>query len=101
LPTVVNHQLNTGTMSQIKRRTEQIKRYYLDRRQAEKHCEDIEAYLEQELRAYIKYAVNRILEGSVMTHRQRVDFVRSWMRSWLGDDQLHKRVQKPKSRPRR
>ena len=83
-------------MSQIKRRTDQIRRYYLDRRQAEKHCEDIEAYLEQELRAYIKYAVNVILQGSVMTHRQRVDFVRSWMRSWLKDDQLHKRVHKSK-----
>ena len=88
-------------MSQVKRRTDQIRKYYLDRRQAEKHCEDIEAYLEQELRAYIKFAVNVILEGSVMTHRQRVDFVRSWMRSWLKDDQLHKRVHKPKLRSRR
>jgi hypothetical protein len=81
-------------MTQIKRRTEQIKHYYLDRRQAEKHCEDIEAYFEQELRNYIKYAVNHILEGSVMTHRQRVDFVRGWMRSWLSDAQLHRRVRK-------
>lgn len=88
-------------MSQVKRRTDQIRKYYLDRRQAEKHCEDIEAYLEQELRAYIKFAANVILEGSVMTHRQRVDFMRSWMRSWLKDDQLHKRVHKPKLRSRR
>ena len=93
-------QLNTH-MSQIKRRTDQIRRYYLDRRQAEKHCEDIEAYLEQQLKGYIKFAVTTILEGSVMTHRQRVDFVRSWMRSWLKDYQLHKRVQKPKLRSRR
>ena len=81
-------------MTQIKRRTDQIKHYYLDHKQAEKHCEDIEAYLEQELRNYIKYAVNHILEGSVMTHRQRVDFVRGWMRSWLSDAQLHRRVNK-------
>jgi hypothetical protein len=78
--------------SQIPRRTQQIKRYYLDRRQAEKHCEDIEAYMETELRAYIKYAANHLLEGSTMTHRQRVDFVRSWMRSWLADDALHRRI---------
>jgi hypothetical protein len=78
--------------SQIPKRTRQIERHYLDRRMAERHCEDIEAYLEQELRAYIKYAVNTILRGSVMTHRQRVDFVRGWMRSWLSDDQLHRRV---------
>lgn len=78
--------------SQIPRRTQQIKRYYLDRRQAEKHCEDIEAYLETELRAYIKYAANHLLEGSTMTHHQRVDFVRSWMRSWLSDDRLHRRI---------
>ena len=81
--------------SQIPKRTRQIQRHYLDRAVAQRHCEDIEAYLEQELRGYIKYAVNTILRGSVMTHRQRVDFVRGWMRSWLADDQLHRRVQKP------
>ena len=65
---------------------------------ARKHCEDIEAYLENELRAYIKYASNHILDGSLMTHRQRVDFVRGWMRSWLDDRRLHLRVQKPKAK---
>ena len=59
-------------------------------------CKDIEAYLEVDLKNYIKYAVNHILEGSVMTHRQRVDFVRGWMRSWLSDAQLHRRVRKTK-----
>jgi hypothetical protein len=82
--------------SQVPKRLRQIRRYYLDNQRAQKHCEDIEAYLEQELRGYIKYAVNTILEGSVMTHRQRVDFVRGWMRSWLADDHLYRRVQKPK-----
>ena len=80
--------------SQVPKRTQEIARYYLDRKRAERHCEDIEGYLEQELRAYIKYAVNTILRGSVMTHRQRVDFVRGWMRSWLRDDQLYRRVTK-------
>lgn len=84
--------------SQVPKRLKQIQRYYLDHKRAQKHCEDIEAYLEQELRGFIKYAVNTILEGSVMTHRQRVDFVRSWMRSWLKDDQLHRRVRKPRAR---
>jgi hypothetical protein len=56
--------------------------------------------MEQQLRGYIKCAVNEILRGSVMTHRQRVDFVRGWMRSWLSDDGLHRRVTKPKSRDR-
>ena len=69
-----------------------IRGHYLDRRQAEKHCEDIDAYLETELRAYIKYAANHLLRGSTMTHRQRVDFVRSWMRSWLRDERLHRRI---------
>lgn len=82
--------------SQVPKRLRQIERYYLDRRMAQRHCEDIEAYLEQELRSYIKHAVTHILRGSVMTHRQRVDFVRGWMRSWLADDHLYRRVLKPK-----
>lgn len=87
-------------MTQVPKRTRQIQRYYLDREMARRHCEDIEAYMEQQLRGYIKCAVNEILRGSVMTHRQRVDFVRGWMRSWLSDDGLHRRVTKPKSRDR-
>ena len=66
-------------MSQVPRRTKQIQRYYLDKKQAEKHCKDIELYFEQELRSYMKYAVNVILQGSILTHRQRVDFVRGWI----------------------
>ena len=85
-------------MTQVPRRKKQIERYYLDHSMAERHCRDIEAYFESELRAYIKYAVNHILEGSIMTHQQRVDFVRGWMRSWLKDDRLHIKVIKPKSR---
>ena len=98
--TRVSTELNTVIMSQVKRRTNQIKRYYLDRKMAERHCEDIEAYLEQQLRSYLKHAAYEILRGSIMTHRQRVDFVRGWMRSWLSDDTLYKRVVKPKSRDR-
>ena len=82
--------------SQVSKRTRQIQRHYLDKKQAEKHCIDIEKYFEQELRAYLKYAVNVILQGSILTHRQRVDFVRGWMRSWLSDDRLHKRLHKHK-----
>ena len=85
-------------MIHISKRTKQIKRYYLDSKMAERHCADIEAYLETELRAYIKYATNHILEGSIMTHKQRVDFVRGWMRTWLADDRLHRKVIKPKTR---
>jgi hypothetical protein len=33
-----------------------------------------------------------------MTHKQRVDFVRGWMRTWLADDRLHRKVIKPKTR---
>jgi len=91
-------QLNTVIMNEVQRRLKQIKRYYLDSKMAERHCEDIESYMDNELRAYIKYAVNHILEGSLMTHRQRVDFVRGWMRKWLANDRLHTRVQKPKLR---
>jgi hypothetical protein len=82
--------------SQVPKRTKQIQRHYLDKKQAEKHCVDIEMYMEQELRAYLKYAVNVILRGSILTHRQRVDFIRGWMRSWLSDDKLHKRLTKNK-----
>tara|TARA_B100000941_G_C28499368_1_gene553036 strand:+ start:1486 stop:1743 length:258 start_codon:yes stop_codon:yes gene_type:complete len=85
-------------MTDTNKRARQIDRYYLDKKMARKHCEDIEAYLENELRAYIKYASNHILDGSLMTHRQRVDFVRGWMRSWLDDRRLHLRVQKPKAK---
>ena len=87
-------------MSQVPRRTRQIQRYYLDKKQAQKHCKDIELYFEQELRSYMKYAVNVILQGSILTHRQRVDFVRGWMRAWLGDDKLHKRLHKHKNSSR-
>ena len=86
--------------SQVPKRTQQIRRYYLDAQMAQRHCEDIEAYMEQQLRGYLKHAVHEILRGSLMTHRQRVDFVRGWLRSWLADDQLHRRVVKPKSRDR-
>ncbi len=86
--------------SQVPKRTKQIGKYYLDKKMAQRHCEDIEAYLEEQLRSYIKHAVYEILRGSIMTHRQRVDFVRGWIRSWCGDDTLHKRVTKPKSRDR-
>jgi len=48
----------------------------------------------------MKYAVNVILQGSILTHRQRVDFVRGWMRSWLGNDKLHKRLHKHKNSSR-
>ena len=82
--------------SQVSKRTRQIQRHYLDKKQAEKHCIDIEKYFEQELRAYLKYAVNVILQGSILTHRQRVDFVRGGMRSWLSDTRLHKRLHKRK-----
>jgi|TARA_B100000686_G_scaffold354527_1_gene465264 hypothetical protein len=82
--------------SQVPKRTKQIERHYLDKKQAEKHCIDIERYMEQELYAYLKYAVNTILEGSILTHRQRVDFVRGWMRSWLANDKLRKRIPRKK-----
>ena len=85
-------------MTDTNKRARQIGRYYLDKKMARKHCEDIEAYLENELRAYIKYASNHILDGSLMTHRQRVDLVRGWMRIWLDDRRLHLRVQKPKAK---
>ena len=88
-------------MNEVQRRLKQIKRYYLDKKMAERHCRDIEAYFEAELRAYIKFAAYHILEGSIMTHQQRVDFVRGWMRSWLKDDRLHLRVIKPKARSRK
>ena len=71
--------------SQVPRRTRQIAPHYLDRRVAQRHCEDIEAYFDQELRKYIKYACEEILKGSVLTRRQRTDFVRGWMRSYLRD----------------
>jgi len=71
--------------SQVPRRTRQIAPYYLDRQVAQRHCEDIEAYFDQELRKYIKYACEEILKGSVLTRRQRTDFVRGWMRSYLRD----------------
>ena len=82
--------------SQVPKRTKQIERHYLDKKQAERHCMDIERYMEQELYAYLKYAVNTIIEGSILTHRQRIDFVRGWMRSWLGDDKLRKRIPRKK-----
>lgn len=78
--------------SQVPKRTRQIQRYYLDRKMAQRHCEDIEAYLDQELRKYIKYACDEILKGSVMTKRQRADFVRGWMRSYLADPKLPRRL---------
>jgi hypothetical protein len=85
--------LNTIIMkSQVPKRLKQIQRYYLDRRMAQRHCEDIEAYFEQDLRKYIKYAVDHILAGSIMTKRQRIEFVRGWMRSYLGDNDLPKRL---------
>ena len=71
--------------SQVPRRLKQIKRYYLDQRMAERHCQDIEAYFHDELRKYIRYACDEILKGSVLTRRQRVDFVRGWMSSYLRD----------------
>jgi hypothetical protein len=86
--------------SQVPKRTRQIQKHYLDKKQAEKHCIDIEQYFEQELRSYMKYAVNVILQGSILTHRQRVDFIRGWMRSWLSDDKLHKRLHKHKNSSR-
>lgn len=88
-------------MSQVPKRLKQIQRYYLDKAMAELHCKDVEAYFDDELRAYIKYAVNHILAGSIMTHRQRVDFIRGWMRSWLADDTLHKRVHTAKHKTRK
>ena len=84
-------------MSEIQKRVKQIQHHYHDKAMARRHCEDIEAYLEHQLRYYIKHAAHEILRGSVMTHRQRVDFVRGWMRSWLGDSDLHRRIAKPKS----
>jgi len=85
--------LNTIIMkSQVPKRLKQIQRYYLDRKMAQRHCEDIEAYFEQDLRKYIKYAVDHILQGSIMTKRQRIEFVRGWMRSYLGDSDLPKRL---------
>ena len=35
--------------SQVPKRTKQIERHYLDKKQAERHCMDIERYMEQEL----------------------------------------------------
>jgi len=85
--------LNTVIMqSQVPRRVKQIKRYYLDQAMAKRHCEDIEAYFEDQLRKYIKYACDVILKGSVLTKRQRADFVRGWMRSYLKDPTLPKRL---------
>ena len=78
--------------SQVPKRLKQIQRYYLDRKMAQRHCEDIEADFEQDLRKYIKYAVDHILAGSIMTKRQRIEFVRGWMRSYLGDRDLPKRL---------
>ncbi len=78
--------------SQVPKRLKQIQPYYLDRKMAQRHCEDIEAYFEQDLRKYIKYAVDHILAGSIMTKRQRREFVGGRMRSYLGDRDLPKRL---------
>ena len=56
-------------MSEIQKRVKQIQHHYLDKAMARRHCEDIEAYLEHQLRYYIKHAAHEILRGSVMTHR--------------------------------